>query len=242
MILIYRPQTLVIVRHAESLWNKHAENGRSYLKGAPEELLGVPDHRTPLSEEGKRQAILTGQALAKEFGEFETVYYSPWLRTSQTAKIILDGFPARAQKRMSRRFFRNLFLTEQNFGDLDIGVGDPEEVEKAYKKFYRERESIGKFYARTPNGESWADICMRTHQFLDIIFRPNRHGQKLLIITHGVTKQTFRYHLERIEEEKLVELYQADKNKNCGASHYEWNSKFGSGGRYELKFWNKIFY
>lgn len=240
--MIYRPQTLVIVRHAESLWNKHAENGRGNMRELPAELNGVPDHKTPLSEAGIQQAYKTGKALAQMFGEFETVYHSPWLRTSETADGILEGFKPSVRDRMRKRLFRNLFLTEQNFGYLDAGVAGQFEVRKLYEKFYRDRKVIGKFYARAPNGESWADVCMRTHNFLDIAFRPNRHGQKLLIVTHGVTKQTFRYHLERIEEEKLVELYQADKNKNCGVSHYEWNSKLGTGGRYELKFWNKTVY
>ncbi len=240
--MISRPQTLVIVRHAQSKWNEHAEKGRGSILTVPEELDGVPDHRTPLTLRGAEQAIITGRDLAKKFGEFETVYYSPWLRTTQTAELIVSEFGLRARKRMEKRFFRNLFLTEQNFGDLDIGVGDSEAVRKLYDKFSPERKKIGKFYARAPNGECWADVCMRTHQFLDIIFRPNRHKQKLLIVTHGVTMQTFRYHLERINEEKLVELYQDDKNKNCGVSQYDWNPKLGSSGRYELKYWNNIFY
>lgn len=240
--MIYRPKTLVIVRHAQSLWNKYAETGRGKHLEVPEELKGIPDHKTPLSEEGREQAFITGVKLASLFGEFQTVYYSPWLRTTQTAELIVSGFGKRAQKKMEKRFFRNLFLTEQDFGYLDIGVGDPEEVKKLYAKFYKERYLIGKFYAKPPNGHSWHEECKDTHHFLDIIFRPNRHSQKLLIVTHGVKKQTFRYHLERIDEEKLVELYEADKNKNCGVSHYEWNPSLGSGGRYELKFWNKIFY
>ncbi len=240
--MIYRPLTLVIVRHAESVWHKYAKNGRSRAKKIPASLKGVPDHMTPLSGEGYRQAEETGRALAKMFTEFETVYHSPWLRTTETAKTIVEAFPEPQRGRMKERLFRNLFLTEQDFGDLDAGVRDPEELKKLYDKFARDRELIGKFYAKPPNGQSWHEECKDTHHFLDICFRPNRHGQKLLIVTHGVTKQTFRYHLERIDEEKLVELYQADKNKNCGVSHYEWNPKLGSEGRYELKFWNKIFY
>lgn len=240
--MIYRPQGIVIVRHAESVWNKHAETGRGSHLNVPEELKGVPDHMTPLSGKGKTQAYATGRALAAEFNEFHTVYYSPWLRTTETAELILDGFKSRAREKMKKRFFENLFLTEQDYGDLDIAVGDPEEVKRLYAKFYKAREVIGKFYAKPPNGQSWHEKCKDTHNFLDIIFRPNRHGQKILVVTHGVTMQTFRSHLERIGGEKLVELYEADKNKNCGVSHYEWNPKLGTGGQYELKFWNKIFY
>ena len=239
---VYRPQTLVIVRHAESVWNKNAEHGRGRVNKIPEELKGVPDHLTPLSAAGESQAILTGRILDMMFGGFETIYHSPWVRTTQTAKIIVDQFPDETRERMEKRLFKNLFLTEQDFGYLDAGVTPPAELKKLYDRFYKEREIIGKFYAKPPNGDAWLAKCKDTHNFLDIIFRQNRHGQKILIVTHGVTMQTFRYHLERINEEKLVELYEADKNKNCGVSHYEWNPKLGSGGRYELKFWNKVFY
>jgi len=80
---------------------------------------------------------------------------------------------------------------------------------------------------------------MRTHQFLDIIFRPNRAGQKILIVTHGVAAQTFRYHLERLDEDSLLEKYHADKMENCGVSHYEWDE---FSGRYALRFWNRAIY
>jgi len=101
---------------------------------------------------------------------------------------------------------------------------------------------MGKFYLRTPNGESWADVCMRTHQFLDVLFRANRHGQKILVITHGIAMQTFRYHLERLEEDELVERYNEERCKNCGVGWYKWNPQLDNDGKYELQFWNKTFY
>lgn len=241
--MIYRPKTLVIVRHAESLWNAYSGKERGTLKKVPPELKDIPDHKTPLSEAGKKQAVITGEALAKQFGEFDTVYYSPWRRTKDTGQIILEQFSTCARKRMQERFFGNLFIIEQSFGDLDIGISNPQDLRKAYDEFYRKRRMIGKFYTPTPNGESWWHVCMRTHDFLEILFRPNRNGQKILIITHGVTMQTFRYHLERIDEDTLVESYQKDKCRNCGVSWYEWDGRrTDSSGQYILRFWNKIFY
>ena len=240
--MIYRPQTLVFVRHAESLWNAAARNGRGELKKAPPELVGIPDHLTQLSEAGKEQALKTGKALSEMFGSFDTVYYSPWKRTAETAQIIVDQFTEAEREKMKKRLLRNIFIVEQNFGDLDIGVGNPGAVEKAYEDFYKARERIGKFWTRPPNGECWWDVCMRTHTFLDIIFKPNRHKEKILVVLHGISMQTTRYHLERMNEVELVENYQEDKIKNCGTAHYEWNPTLGELGRYELKFWNRVFY
>lgn len=84
---VFRPKRLVIVRHAQSLWNaaesnKNKDKGEYRGKEIPPELEGVPDWDVPLSTGGIQQAIETGQALANMFREFETVYYSPWFRTT----------------------------------------------------------------------------------------------------------------------------------------------------------------
>jgi len=155
----YRPKSLVIVRHAQSVWNKIAPQHRGQAKEAPPEMKGIPDHGTPLTEEGERQALATGSALGEMFGEFDVIYHSPWARTTKTANLIIDAYAEPYENRMRSRCFRNLFLMEQNFGDLDIGVGDPQDIHDKYSAFYRRREVAGKFYLRPPNGESWADVC-----------------------------------------------------------------------------------
>ncbi len=235
----YRPQLLVFVRHAESVWNRMAPHKRGQVKEAPPELKGIPDNRTPLSEDGKVQAVKTGQKLAELFGSFDEVYYSPWVRASQTAMLIFTQFPEPAKSQMANRLFRNLFLMEQNFGDLDVGIGDPEDINEGYKKFYKLRETAGKFYLRPPNGESWADVAMRTHQFLDAIFRENRDRHRILVVTHGITLTTLRYHLERIHEERLEELGRENSAKNCGVYSYQWNEQLS---RYQPDLCNETFY
>ncbi|MBI2063792.1 MAG: histidine phosphatase family protein [Candidatus Yanofskybacteria bacterium] len=240
--MIFRPKSLIFVRHAESVWNALSQGQRGTVKEMPAGLKNMPDYKTPLTENGIAQAIKTGAELLKQFGEFETIYHSPWVRTTKTTELLLNSFPKKTQGKMRKRCFRNLFLIEQQFGDLDLGISECTDLQKKYNEFYERRKIAGKFYLRPPNGESWWDVCMRTHTFLDIIFRPNRHGQRLLIVSHGVAIQTFRYHLERLGEDEVVELYQHDKCKNCGVSWYEWNPNLGSRGRYELRFWNKTFY
>lgn len=240
----YRPKSLVIVRHAQSLWNKISPSHRGQATEASPEMKGIPDHRTPLTETGMEQARATGRGLAEMFGDFDVVYHSPWLRTTETAKLIIGEFPEPFRSSMRARTFRNLFLVEQRFGDLDIGVSDElglvEENRARYEKFSRWRRIVGKFYATPPNGQAWDEVCKETDLFLlSALYRSGRDGQKVLIVTHGVRKQTFRYHLEGMDEERLVEEYHRDKPKNCGVSHYEWDE---AAERYALRFWNKTFY
>jgi broad specificity phosphatase PhoE len=227
-----RPSLLVIVRHGQSLRNTF--DVHAGIEQMPKVLTEVPDHLIPLTPEGERESIATGEGLRAEFGNFDYVFHSPWLRTTQTAQLIAQSCPPGVQLR------RNLYLIEQNFGQLDPALWphELERYEEAYRRFEMQRAIVGKFYCRPPDGESWADVCMRTHQFLGTIFRPEFAGTRLLIITHGVTQQTFRYHLEHPTEEELVEEYQQTKNRNCGHGAYTWSPETG----WHLLHWNKTHY
>lgn len=227
-----RPSLLVIVRHGQSLRNTF--DVHAGIDKIPPVLTEVPDHLIPLTPEGEHEALATGEGLREEFGRFDYIFHSPWLRTTQTAALIARAFSSGPQIR------RNLYLIEQNFGQLDPALWPHqlEHYEAAYRRFEVQREIVGKFYCRPPDGESWADVCMRTHQFLGTIFRPEFEGSRILIVTHGVTQQTFRYHLEHPTEEELVEEYQQSKNRNCGHGAYTWSPDTG----WRLLHWNKTHY
>jgi probable phosphoglycerate mutase len=178
--------------------------------------------------------VATAHGLHDDFGDFVVIFHSPWLRTTQTAQIIEKAFPNDVPVR------RNLFLTEQNFGQLDPALWPHhlDRYEAAYRRFEEQRKIVGKFYLRPPDGESWADVCIRTHQFLDILFRPEHDGWRVLVVTHGVTQQSFRYHLEHPTEDELVEEYERARNLNCGAGAYDWSPE----RLWQLQFWNRVYY
>jgi broad specificity phosphatase PhoE len=228
----HRPSLVVVVRHGESLRNTF--DIHAGIEKLPETLAHIPDHRIPLTAEGERQARLTGEGLRDEFGHFDFVFHSPWVRTTRTAELICDAYASPLVLR------RNLFLTEQHFGELDPSLWPHrlDVYEAQYKQFEQQRDIMGKFYCRPPDGESWADVCIRTHQFLSIIFRLQFHQKRILIVTHGVTQQSFRYHLEHPTEEELVNEYQHDRNRNCGAGAYTWSAERG----WHLLFWNRVYW
>jgi broad specificity phosphatase PhoE len=227
-----RPALLVVVRHGQSLRNTF--DLHRGVDEIPTAALEIPDHLIPLTDEGERQAAATGDGLGRDFGRFDYVFHSPWLRTTQTAELIERRLPERAKMR------RSVFLTEQTFGELDSALW-PREMDRylaARRRFEMRREIAGRFYSRPPDGESWADVCLRTHQFLGSIFRPETRDAKVLVVTHGVTQQTFRYHLEHPTEDELVEEYERDRSRNCGAGAYAWTPEPG----WRLLFWNKVYY
>jgi broad specificity phosphatase PhoE len=232
----YRPALLVIMRHGQSLRNVpdasfDVSDASHEPGGQHHEASRIPDHLVPLTALGEEQARVTGEHLRAEFGRFDHIFHSPWLRTTQTAQIVRQAFPEPGAVR------RNLFLTEQQFGQLDPALWHdrPEEYRAALQRFEQQRAIVGKFYCRPPDGESWADVCIRTHQFLGLLFRPEHHAKRVLVVTHSVTQQSFRYHLEHPTEEELVEQYKADPNRNCGVGAYKWTREEG----WKLLFWNK---
>ena len=235
-----RPARIVIVRHGESQWNTQGSRRDIKIKDVPEALRGIPDHKTLLTKIGEKQAEITGQRLAGDFGEFHRIFHSDYARAIQTAKRIIGQFPAEVRSRMVDGMRESLAIAEQNFGDLDLGIIDPDEHEVLNKKFCKLRARVGKFRARPPNGDSWADICLQLEAFkMQELYRPDRHGQNILIVTHSVTMQCFRYAFEHIHGDHLVHMYELEKPANCGVSTYEYDE--GS-GKYICMRWNQIFY
>ncbi len=234
----FRPSDIVLVRHGESLWNLHGREMKR--KGIPPpEMEGVPDHLTSLTPKGLRQARETAEALVKEFGTFDAIYHSAYLRTEQTVEAMVSAVPAWS----GLRLYRELLLVEQLFGRLDVAVhpGDNrEEYLRLRREFTLQKETKGKFYATPPDGESWFRVCLRTHDFLGKLFRPQWHGKKILVVSHAVTIATFYYHLHGRNEEETVANYQQNELENCAVVHFRHNPK--SEWNWDLVDWNKIFW
>ena len=70
---------IIFVRHGESTENKAYTDNKSYDK-----------NNITLTDEGKKQAMITGKYLYKIFGKFDKVYSSPATRCIETANIIMD--------------------------------------------------------------------------------------------------------------------------------------------------------
>jgi hypothetical protein len=88
---VTRPALLVLVRHGESERNVARKHSRFFCDDeSRKSLKGVPDHRVPLTAEGRRQSEITGTALRKQFGIFDYVYHSGYRRTEETTDGLLQ--------------------------------------------------------------------------------------------------------------------------------------------------------
>ena len=211
---------IFLIRHGESVQNTGENN-----------LLKMADHQIYLTEKGKDQARRSAEALKEYISghpfliKNERVWYSPYMRTTQTMKEfnkIMDFEEHGVDIREDIR------LVEQQFGLFD---SVPEELygqcyPNEFACWERFRSQRGKFYARTPMGESPFDVAIRVKDFFGTIRRDyEKHDiDTLLIFTHGTTLRTFVMQYLH----KSVDWYEKEKNPgSCWIRLIRDNQDFG---------------
>jgi broad specificity phosphatase PhoE len=164
----------------------------------------------------------------------EVVLTSPYLRARRTAELALE---AAGISRDDVSFVVDERLREKEFGILDrltkVGIREkyPEQSE-----FYR---VLGKFYFRPPGGESWCDIILRLRSVIDTLTRDYRR-ERVLIVSHQVVVNCFRYLLERMSEEQILAADRAIEIANCSVTSYEFDQQLGRHGKLAPRLFNFI--
>lgn len=213
---VRRPSLLVLVRHAESARNVAKKGNTFFLDDESRKAVqGVADHHVPITDEGRRQAEVTGRALRAEFGAFDHVYHSGYRRTLETAEHLLAAYAAEQRDAMHVR--HHLFLRERDAGwTYDMTTV---EAEAAFPWLEDYWDTFGGFFARPPGGESLADVAGRVYQFLGMLFR-ERAGRRVLVVSHGGTLRVFRYLLERWSHDEFIERWESEPVPNCAVTSY----------------------
>jgi 2,3-bisphosphoglycerate-dependent phosphoglycerate mutase len=189
------PDTLWLIRHAESAGN--VANDAALAAGLPELDLAARDMDVPLSPLGEVQA----RALGAFFEQLErppaAVVCSPYRRAVDTAALAMDAAGLDVPVRLDER------LREREFGILDrlTKVG----IERRHPDQAAARAFLGKLYHRPPGGESWADVAARVRSFLADV-RLDHAGDEVVVVTHQAVIMLFRYVLEELDEERLLEI------------------------------------
>lgn len=160
--------TLLLVRHGESEWNRA---GR---------IQGRAD--SPLTAMGRSQARAVGGRLLQVLGgESCSIFTSPLSRARETAGIVADelGHESAAVVADER-------LNDFNLGDL-TGSHGWDKVAQAHPQLARLRlEDPHRF--QPPNGESGADVDRRVRSFLQEL----PAGSITLLVCHGVINKFIR--------------------------------------------------
>lgn len=214
-----RPALLVLVRHGESERNIAKRQNRFYLNDeARKAVKGIPDHRISLTDEGRRQAAVTGRAIRDAFGAFDYVIHSGYARTAETAAAILAAYPAEERRQMHVR--HHLFIRERDGGHA-YDMTDAEAT-AAFPWLQEYWNTVGPFFARPPGGESLAQVCERVYAFLQKMAR-TMAGRRVLVVTHGGTLWCFRYVLERWTYEEAESRFRTEAILNCSVTSYRYD-------------------
>lgn len=203
------PATLTLVRHAHSVGNRADALARE--EGAERLALPMRDADVGLSETGHLQAVAVGEWLADQGGrDLPTVVLSsPFLRAIETAEQAVTGLGIDVV--LDER------LRERDVGQFDgltlVGIRSrhPEEVER--------RRKVGSFYYQPPSGESWCDLALRVRSLLQDL-RFGYDDARVWIFTHQAVVLTFRYVLEGMPEERLIEIDTNEHLPNASITSY----------------------
>lgn len=215
-----RPALLVFVRHGQSARNIAKTRNQYFLDDESRRpVQGIPDWQIPLTDEGHRQALVTGRGIRERFGTFDFVYHSGYRRTEDTAAGILDAFTADERKRMHVRM--NPFIRERDAGFTYDMTTD--EAEAAFPWLQDYWKTFGPWFSRPPGGESLADVANRAYVFLNMLFR-DRAGKRVLVVTHGGTMRCLRFLLERWTFDQTAALLETYRTPNCCVTSYEYDS------------------
>ena len=221
MAEISGPSALWLVRHAESQGN--VADASAARSGSGRLQLDVRDPDVPLSDTGRRQAAALGRWLQEvpAADRPTAVLCSPFTRAADTLQITLEGAGLELPVRTDER------LRERDFGAFDgmTGAGIREE----YPQEAQRRDLLGKFYYRPPGGESWADVALRVRSVL-LTAELHSAGERLLVVSHQAVIMVFRYVLEELTEQQLLDLDKREPIANCSVTRYE----AGAGGALRL--------
>jgi 2,3-bisphosphoglycerate-dependent phosphoglycerate mutase len=206
------PTVLWLVRHGESMGN--LADAQAHDSGSGRLELDVRDPDVPLSPTGESQAEALGRWLAGRPDDEQptTVLSSPFARAADTARRLVAAGGRELTIRYDER------LRERDFGAFDGMTG--EGIRTEYPDEARRRDLLGKFYYRPPGGESWADVALRVRSLLAT--EALRHdGDRLLCVAHQAVIMVFRYVLEELSEQQLLEIDRAEQVANTSVTRYQ---------------------
>ena len=173
---------LYLIRHAEAKMNtmSHLINGRS--------------NDSPLTEFGRRQAIMLGDFLLDRGMLPTKIFTSPAVRTLMTSKITLNRMGLNENPTVSAD------LQELDQGDW-VGKNrqetySPEVIKKISK--------LGKNF-KAPSGESMNEVGSRMFNWIDINVDSGNNDEninKIFVFTHGLAIRCLASYIDNWSHEK----------------------------------------
>ena len=224
---------IVFLRHGESQWN--LEN----------RFTGWTD--VDLTRKGQSEARLSGKKLKNEGFSFNLVYTSVLKRAEETMKICLTNMQL-----SDITIIKDWRLNERHYGALQ-GLNKAKTAQKYGKKqvltwrrsyntsppkldfddsrhprFEKKYNNLEPH--QLPISESLKDTTNRVLPLWDEMIAPNIHsGENILIVAHGNSIRALIKHIDKISDEKIIEVnvptgiplvYEFDNELNTIKNYY----------------------
>ena len=209
------PIDLILIRHGQSEGNAAKRLSEKGDNAGYNLLNGRHTRSFRLSQKGRDQALRASKWLVEEFckdgATFDRFITSEYVRAMETAALL--NLP-------KAQWFRNFYLVERDWGELDACPEDEREVKfgKAMEMHITEP-----FFWKAPNGESFAELCLRLDRVLLTLHR-ECSNMRVIIVCHGEVMRAFRVLIERMTQQRFKHTYlskrQEDRVNNCEIIHY----------------------
>ena len=207
--LQHGPASLTLVRHGESIGNVADEDAQRRKVDRLD--LDVRDADVELSETGQRQADALRDWLrsASDAERPTVVVSSPYRRAADTALRATDGTGLEV-------------AFDERLRERDLGVFNGltgQGIRAQYAEEADRRRQVGKFYYQPPSGESWADVVLRVRSLLADL-RVGFEDARVWLFSHQAVIMSFRYVLEGLSEEQLMEVDRSSRVGNVSLTTY----------------------
>jgi len=195
--------------------------------------LDTSDYDTPLTNNGRAQAAITGFELSKDFTCPDIIFVSPYIRTRETFEKMKDQWPELAG---SKVFF------DERIREKEHGLYLLYNDWRVFQTFHPEQKALrhlmGPYWYQYPQGESISQVRDRLRSFTEMLIR-ECSGMRVLVITHHLTILSIRANLERLSPEQFIHLDENEKPINCGVTTYRGDPLAGPKGKLQLHSYNK---
>jgi broad specificity phosphatase PhoE len=197
--------------------------------------LGMGDHDTPLAHDGV-QAKAVGEKLQDALELPDVIYVSPYLRTKETLRKLIEGWPELATVKV---------VEDERIREQEHGLAILYNDWKIFYSMYPDQKKLfdleGDYWYRWPQGENVPDVRLRIRSWFDTIVR-DYADKKVLVVTHHLTILSLRAALERMSAEQFIAQNESEKPINAGVTLYRGDPKLGKDGKLVLDYYNKKFY
>lgn len=208
------PKDIILLRHGQSEANvvqKRDDHGVEPL--IANQIMARPDWQHRLTADGVEQAKNAGNWIRANIGPiatFDAVYYSPFLRTRETAAYAVGDEPV--------ELIHEDRIVERNWGVF--GKLTRAQQEQLYPRTIAEKKA-NPMYVRLDGGESLMDVNGRIRDMQGTLHREHPNG-RVMMVTHGDFMNAWRYEVEYLlpEQWEAMDRDKANTFRNCALLQY----------------------